>query len=86
MPQTDLEERRIFNTLTIFALLIRCPAGEAGNVGNCPFAEFRNGYGLEEKFMIAESIPDDKCREMLGYHDNCLVGVCRDPRQVKMAA
>lgn len=55
MQQKDQEDRQMFNTLTIFALFIRCPAGTVEDGGDCPFAEFRNGCGLEEKFLIAEN-------------------------------
>lgn len=81
----DREERRMFNTLTVFALLVRCPAGDAGEDCNCPFAEVRNGCELEEKFMIAENIPDEKCREMLGFHESCLAGACRNHRKIGTA-
>jgi hypothetical protein len=73
--QNDWEERRIYNILTLFALLIRCPAGHATEGGDCPFAEFRRGCDLEEKFMIAENLPDDICRKMLGFHESCLAGI-----------
>lgn len=78
MLQPNQADRRMFNTLTVFALLIRCPAGNAGEDSNCPFAKFRSGNNLEEKFMTAESLPDEKCQEMLGFHDRCLAGACRD--------
>lgn len=74
MMQPDQEDRRMYNTLTIFALLIRCPAGNTGKDDNCPFAELRTLCELEEKFMLAESLTDEKCREFLGVHYNCLAG------------
>lgn len=74
MMQPDQEDRKMFNTLTIFALLIRCPAGNNGKENYCPFAELRNVCELEEKFILAESLTDEKCRELLGFHDNCLAG------------
>lgn len=80
MPQTDQEDRKMFNTLTLFALLIRCPAGKAGEGGRCPFAEFRKGCELEEKFMMAESLPTEKRREMLGFHERCLNGAAKTTR------
>lgn len=75
MLQPGQEDRRLFNTLTLFSLLVRCPAGEKGENGSCPFAEVRKACSLEEKFLIAERLPDEKCREMLGLHDLCLAGV-----------
>lgn len=85
MLQPDQENRRMFNTLTVFALLIRCPVGNIGENNNCPFAVFREGNDLEEKFKIAESLPDKKCREMLGYHDSCLANSCRNHREIRVA-
>lgn len=85
MLQPDQEDRRMFNILTVFALLIRCPAGKAGEDGNCPFSKFRNDRELEEKFMIAESLPDEKCREMLRFHDSCLAGAYRNHRKIEVA-
>lgn len=83
MLQPEQEDRRMFNTLTLFALLIRCPAGDAEKAGNCPFAKFRNGCELEEKFRIAESLPDEKCREMLVFHERCLADSCRNSREIR---
>lgn len=80
MLQPDREDRRMFNVLTIFALLIRCPVGEAGKGKDCPFAEFRDGFGLEKKFLIAENLSEEKCREMLGFHDSCLADACRNQK------
>jgi len=72
----------MFHTLTLFALLIRCPAGEAGY---CPFAEARKSWTLEEKFLIAERLPEEKCREILDFHDRCLAGAGRN-QEIKTAA
>lgn len=72
MLQTEQEDLRMFNTLTLFALLIRCPAGNIGEDGNCPFAKLRNSCALEEKFRIAETLPDEKSRELLCIHNSCL--------------
>lgn len=75
----------MFNTLTMFALLIRCPAGETGRNGHCPFAEYRNSCELEEKFRIAESIPEEKRRELLGFHESCLAGASRNHHKNRTA-
>lgn len=85
MLQPGQEDRRTFNTLTLFALLIRCPAGDAGPDGNCPFAAFRSGCDLEEKFKLAENLPDAKCLEMLSFHESCLAGAGRNHREIKAA-
>lgn len=74
MLQKDQEDQRMFNTLTIFALFIRCPVGSVKDGGDCPFAEVRNSSELDEKFLIAERLSEEKCREMLVFHGRCLAG------------
>lgn len=81
MPQPDQEDRRVFNTLSIFALMVRCPAGDTREESGCPFVELRKGRGLEEKFLIAESLPDDKCRELLDIHRSCLARASLKPTE-----
>lgn len=59
------------DTLSIFTLLVRCPTG--GLPGNpCPFAPFRDNHTIEEKFRLAESLPEDKRQELLAFHKHCL--------------
>lgn len=72
MQRNDQDDRRIFNTLTIFALLIRCPAGASGGQCGCPFAELRDNRGLEEKFKLAESMTEERCLDLLGFHESCM--------------
>jgi hypothetical protein len=58
------------DTLGIFTLLVRCPTG--GSPGNsCPFAQYREQHTLEEKYRLAESLPENKRREMLAFHKHC---------------
>lgn len=60
------------DTLTIFTLLVRCPTGGLPS-GSCPFAPLRDKHTLEEKFRLAESLPDNERRRMLAFHKNCLI-------------
>lgn len=75
------EDRKLFYTLTVFALMIRCPAAK-GQRPECPFDEFRNGYGLEEKFLHAESLSVEKCQEVLAIHESCQAS-CRPATAAK---
>lgn len=73
MKENDREEAQIsVDTLTIFTLLVRCPAGGSLSRKSCPFAEHRDKLTLEEKFRLAESLPQQKRREMLAFHNHCL--------------
>lgn len=62
----------INDTLTVFALLVRCPTGGVPN-SSCPFAPLRDKHCMEEKFRLAESLPEKKRREMLAFHKHCLI-------------
>lgn len=59
------------DTLTIFTLLVRCPKGGLPN-DSCPFALLRGKNTLEGKLRLAESLPENKRREMLAFHKHCL--------------
>lgn len=59
------------DSLTIFTLLVRCPLDGLLNSA-CPFAKHRDKLTIEEKFHLAEALPEDKRREMLAIHNDCL--------------
>jgi len=66
----DFADRELFNTSTIFALLIRCPMGIDANE-ECPFARFRESKDLEEKYHIANSMEERLQAELLENHKQC---------------
>lgn len=68
-PQEPAQETS--ETLSVFTLLIRCPKPGAPNRA-CPFAQFRDLSGLEEKLLFAQSLPEQRRREMLTFHQHCL--------------
>lgn len=68
-PQEPAQETS--ETLSVFTLLVRCPKPGAPT-RTCPFAQFRNLSGLEEKLLFAKSLPEDRRREMLNFHQHCL--------------
>jgi hypothetical protein len=65
------ETQGTIDTLTIFTLLVRCPTGGSPS-DSCPFAPLRDKHTLEEKFRLAESLPQNKRQEMLSTHNQCL--------------
>lgn len=72
MEGTGREEARgTIDTLTIFTILVRCPRQGVPD-DSCPFKPLRKEFGLEEKFRLAESLPEEQRREMLAFHNNCL--------------
>lgn len=72
MKENEKEEALVaIDTLTIFTLLVRCPTG-GSPYAPCPFAPLRGQYTLEEKFRLAQSLPEDQRREMLAIHNHCL--------------
>jgi hypothetical protein len=75
MTENEQEEALgTIDTLTIFTLLVRCPTGGAPSA-SYPFAWLRGEYTLEERFHLAESLPQTKRREMLVAHRRCLARV-----------
>jgi hypothetical protein len=71
MENEQEEARGTIDTLTIFTLLVRCHTGGLPSA-SCPFARHRDKLTLEEKFRLAESLPENKRREMLAIHNHCL--------------
>jgi hypothetical protein len=70
MKDNPQEERKFFNTLTLFALMIRCPTGMRAT-RTCPFARFREHYKSEEKYRLAERLSGEQGQKMLAAHEAC---------------
>lgn len=53
----------------LFGLLIKCPFGR--ELDGCPLLSLRTLECLEDKFVLAEQLPEDETHQLLTVHQVC---------------